>query len=370
MKLTSLFALTLGLSLGSAIAEAESIYSGLYLAHGLCEENGVISGWHDAEKTREDDIDDLMCYAASASNLLAWWQNSSYSVASDAPTELNDIWSTFVNNNQIQNSGGTFQSAVNWWVSGVYSPSVYNDADGAWDLASESDPVWARHHLKYSAFVTEDGQAPAYPMTLPNYQKDGAAFGGYYYDQYGLTKQDLTDFLPTIWSYFAAETSDAPDTETDGTIALSEFESKPSICGVDFVETLESSAISLAIFSDEGNLGHAITLWGVEYDENGNLTTLWLTDSDDYINQIFSAAVTLDEDANKIYIGELVGEGEDAYYFSEAYDYYKNVYIGEIYALNTEDALKWQLVPEPTTVTLSLLALCGIAARRRRGSIC
>ena len=366
MKLTSLLALPLGLSLGSAIAEAESIYSGLYLAHGLCEENGVISGWHDAEKTREDDIDDLMCYAASASNLLAWWQNSSYSVASEAPTELNDIWSTFVNNNQIQNSGGTFQNAVNWWVSGVYSPSVYNDADGAWDLASESDPVWARHHLKYSAFVTEDGQAPAYPMTLPNYQKDGAAFGGYYYDQYGLTKQDLTDFLPTIWSYFASETSDAPDTETDGTIALSEFESKPSICGVDFVETLESSAISLAIFSDEGNLGHAITLWGVEYDENGNLTTLWLTDSDDYINQIFSATVTLDEDANKIYIGELVGEGEDAYYFSEAYDYYKNVYIGEIYALNTEDALKWQLVPEPTTVTLSLLALCGIAARRRR----
>ena len=51
MKLTSLFALTLGFSLGSAIAEEESTYSGLYLAYGLCEENGVISGWYDAEKT-------------------------------------------------------------------------------------------------------------------------------------------------------------------------------------------------------------------------------------------------------------------------------------------------------------------------------
>ena len=35
------------------------------------------------------------------------------------------------------------------------------------------------------------------------------------------------------------------------------------------------------------------------------------------------------------------------------------------FALN-QQAIKAALVPEPTTATLSLLALCGLAARRRR----
>ena len=132
------------------------------------------------------------------------------------------------------------------------------------------------------------------------------------------------------------------------------------------MKILEDSPIALGLSSDDGKLAHSITLWGVEFDNNGNLTTLWLTDSDDYFNQIFSVSATLDEKANKIYLGELEGEGEDAYYFTDAYEDYKDVYIGRIYALDTESALKWQLVPEPTTATLSLLALAALAARRRR----
>ena len=208
-------------------------------------------------------------------------------------------------------------------------------------------------------------------MTLPNYKKDGADFGGYYYDQYGLTKENLTDFLCEVWYYVAPATPDAPDAEANVSITLAPLASEEvlgtaSICDVDFVDLFEYSVISLGISSEEGNLGHAITLWGVEYDADGNLTTLWLTDSDDYTNQIFSVAATLDADANKIYFGELVGEGEDAYYFSEAYEDYKDIYISEIYALDTEEASNWQLVPEPTTATLSLLALAALASRRRR----
>ena len=358
MKLTSFFVLSLGLSFGSAFAEEsdESTYTGRYLACGLSEENGVITGWYDAEKTKEADIDDPMCYAASAANLLAWWYDSGKAVASDAPTELNDIWSTFKSNNQ-QDEGGTAFCAINWWLSGVYAPCSQQD-DMTWVIAPENDPLWERSYLNPIDFDAPTG----IPVTLPNYQKDGADFSGYYYDQYGLTKEDVSTFLFEAWSYSDPTTPD----ETDGTITPGEIEGPPSICEVDFVEILEDSAISLGIFSDEGNLGHAITLWGVEYDEDGNLTTLWLTDSDDYINQLFSAAVTLDEEANKIYFGELVGEGEDAYYYFDEYENYKNIYIGEILALNTEEALKWQLVPEPTTATLSLLALVSLAARRRR----
>ena len=126
MKLSHLLALSLGLALSSAFAGEceEATYTGLYLAPGLTysktQEGEVqISGWYDAEKTREKDIDDMLCYAASASNLLAWWQNSSYAVASEAPTELEDIWGAYKENNLAADQGGFTLGALNWWLSGV-----------------------------------------------------------------------------------------------------------------------------------------------------------------------------------------------------------------------------------------------------------
>ena len=112
MKLSSLLGLTLGVSLGFAVAEEERPYTGLYLASGLTEENGVISGWYDAEKTREEDVDDPMCYAASAANILAWWQNGTNAAPGGTPTELNDIWSTFKNNNQYMIRAAPFISPL------------------------------------------------------------------------------------------------------------------------------------------------------------------------------------------------------------------------------------------------------------------
>ena len=105
-------------------------------------------------------------------------------------------------------------------------------------------------------------------------------------------------------------------------------------------------------------------MWGVKYDEDGNLTTLLLTDSDDKAHQIFSVDVTLNDKENKIYLGNLV----DGKYICDAYKGYENVYIGGVYAIDTSEAHAWQLVPEPTMATLSLLALAGLAARRRRQS--
>ena len=232
MKHTSLLALTLGLALGSAIAEAESIYSGRYLAHGLCEENGVISGWHDAEKTKENEADDNMCYAASAANLLAWWYNNSgKAVASDAPTELNAIWSTFVNNNQSFADGGIAHCAINWWISGVYAP-CYQQDDKSWGVVPESDPMWDRNYLTTRDFGDDVEDAEGIPVTLPNYKKDGADFGGYYYDQYGLTKENLTDFLCEVWYYVAPATPDAPDAEANVSITLAPLASE-EVLGTD-----------------------------------------------------------------------------------------------------------------------------------------
>lgn len=363
MKLGSILGLSLGLSLEFAFAEDEMMYNGLYLASGLSEENGVISGWYDAEKTKTKDADDSMCYAASAANILAWWQNGTNVAPGDTPTELNDIWSTFKNNNQLYDSGGTFHFAVNWWMSGVYIPTEYNEADKTWTLASENDPIWERYFLQHSDLDS----SPAIPMTLPNYKKDGADFRGYYYDQYGLTQQNLSDFIVSIWNYSPPSPPDTPGTDgavsdmSNNTITLDAINDPASIYNIDFAGVLESSAISLAILDDD-TLGHAITLWGVEYDEDGKLTTLWLTDSDDYIHQLFSVSVTLDDKANKIYLGNLV----DGKYICDAYKGYENIYIAGVYAIDTSEADEWQLVPEPSTASLSLLALAALAARRHR----
>ena len=222
-------------------------------------------------------------------------------------------------------------------------------------------------------------------MTLPNLKKGDADFRGYYYDQYGLSQEKLSDFLTLAWIYSGPITPDDPEeddatsgtnhhTMTLGDVEIAEDEGPESIYDIDFVTILESSAISLSIHSDdpvdaEGNrLAHSITLWGVEY-ENGVLSKLWLTDSDDYTEQLFSVSVTLDEKENKIYLGALITEKEaetetDSYYYIKEYG--KNVFIGVVYALDTSEVVNWQLVPEPATATLSLLALAALAARRRR----
>ena len=382
MKLTHLFTLSLGLSLGftsaSAAGNTTEKTNGTYWAKGLeatyTEENGwKVSGWYDAQKTeKKGDNDDNMCYAASAANLLAWWQNRGDAPASAAPRDLDTIWKTFVDNNQIKEEGGEALSVINWWMSGVYAPSA-KVSGSAWKWADERAPEWERYFSTYE----ECAQSPeVLPMTLPNYtKKDDQEFGGYYYDQYGLTQSDLSAFLQEVWSY-----QEPDDTETSGMFTVGdsagtdENEEIDSIAAVNFKEILKDSAISLGIISDEimpdvgsepeEGLAHAITLWGVEY-ENGKLTQLYLTDSDDYDNAeatLFTLPVELNEEDNKIYFGTYNKETKQ--YESDYYGI--NVYIGGIYALDTTVTENWQLVPEPTTATLSLLALAALAARRRR----
>ena len=118
MKLTNLFALSMGMTLGLATA-GETMS---YWAEGVSE----TGGWYDANKldNNDGDADDLMCYAASASNLIAWWQNgeAGSQLTSTAPTDLEEIWQTFVGANKLPDEGGEALAAINWWISGVYFP--------------------------------------------------------------------------------------------------------------------------------------------------------------------------------------------------------------------------------------------------------
>ena len=384
MERTGFLVLSLGLTLGLAFAESYPAYdevtgTGTVWAKGVgVNADGRVVGWYDANKNNiwdaPDEVDDSLCYAASASNLIAWWQDNHREVASEnAPNKLEDVWQTYVRNNQRPDSGGSMHAAINWWLSGVYSPL----SDDAKKWADKESAVWERFYATPDEMY-ESVEDEVLPMSLPNYkQKDEKSgeykeFGGYYYDQYGLTQQELADFLVREWERdIPAESGTTHSTLTLGEVNMDEDGDTESIYAIPFATILDESPVGLTIYSanpypDDENpapLAHAITLWGVEY-ENGELVRIWLTDSDDVVertdeNRLFSVSVIMDGDKNMIYLDDDPGDG--AIYCQE---YGHDVFIAEILSIKPSEAATWS-VPEPATATLSLLALAALAARRR-----
>lgn len=273
------------------------------------------SGWYDANKAKaRGDGDDLLCWAATATNMITWWQGR-YSLPEDIPNTQEAIWSTFkdsVNADQ----GGDMHAAIQWWVSGVYVP-----------LNAEER---RRSLFGVNTYSTLD------------------SFEGYYWGRYDVGLYDLDSFLEMgIRNDSMSNTSgieeDLLDVVSRG-------------CGV-----------GLTVTSDVIELGHAITLWGIEYDDvTREISKLWLTDSDDEqygLNEggLFSVDVTTD--GKKLYIQD-----------KGLYTADREVYVNGIMAINPNKSDTWGMpfammamaIPEPTTATLSLLALAGLAARRRR----
>ena len=130
MKLTRFLSLALGLTLGVAAAD-ETLYTGAFWTDGVSE----AGGWNDVNKSCVDDghIEANMCYAASAANIIAWWQDSQAGskLTSEAPKKLGDIWQTLIDANKHGEAGGEAISVFNWWVSGIYCPDSLTDA-AAW----------------------------------------------------------------------------------------------------------------------------------------------------------------------------------------------------------------------------------------------
>lgn len=208
----------------AAEVDAEGVYTGSVWTTGVTKSGG----WYDVDKSATDKRDDNMCYAAAAANLVAWWQNGDYGreLTSSGPTDIDNIWSTYLNNSRYPTSGGAPLAAVNWWISGIYVPT--ND--------EESERSIFNQQLPESTQIT----------LIP--------FSGFYYDRYALNKDSLNAFLSFETNYSASYFGDL----------LS-----------------EGAGISLLLKSDQGGLQHAITLWGVDYAADGNLSKLWITDSDD-----------------------------------------------------------------------------------------
>lgn len=125
---------------------------------------------------------------------------------------------------------------------------------------------------------------------------------------------------------------------------LNDTENKRVGIGLEVGETLDS-------------FEHGITLWGAEFDASQNIIALWLTDSDDKKDGLFK--VGAEEKDGRLYLSD---------YFSSAR------YVSGVTVLDAMATDEWRMqpiyltpsIPEPATVTLSLLALSVMASRRRR----
>lgn len=311
----------------SSLVQAEST---IVWANGVSAEGG----WYDVNKQNPDahDGDDNMCYAASAANLIAWWQDSLTSVPIGTPTNADDIWAKYKAASQSDGEkGGDAGWSVIWWISGVYTPTTREEANR-----------WVDSNITLSL------------------SSELKAFDGYYYDSCSLTSNEVANFGG---AYVENNTWITSYTLSGDSISGGLFENKT------FGDVLSAGyGVSLGLKQDnKDSYGHAITLWGAEYNSEGALTKLWLTDSDDQqygMNKdgLFAADVEIEN--GKIYISTQKEQWQEGntIYSGTWYEKEERTYIGSVHLLNPAAFS----VPEPATATLSLLALAGLVARRRR----
>lgn len=253
-------------------------------------------GWYDYHKTGSNDgimADTAMCWAASSSNIISWWQNLNPSPLTSTVPQNEEIFDTF--RGIYTNGGGKASYAYEWWV------------NGNWDAPEGSG--WA-----------------SIDKGMP--------------DKY--IEQANGGFLSAVY-----DTGAYP-------ITIATSSNNPYSYSESVVNAL-SNGYALTLSVENSGVAHAYTLWGAEYEITTNgyeLTAVWLTNSDDINNepQLFC------KDVICTYSEKNGGTG------SVAFDENMGATFAEVSGLRTAP----RSVPEPASAALSLLALAGLACRRRR----
>lgn len=222
------------------------------------------STWYDADKTLAYDDDDYMCWAAAASNILAWggWGASEFNNEDKIFKNFQDHWT---------NQGSLMDVAWRWWLNGEYPPGYPYGDD------------WSR--------VDVPGGGNYWP---------GYNFSDYYYESW-----ETANTMSKIDEYLHA-----------------------------------GYGVTLAIYTALN--GHALTVWGYEYSDSGDYQGIYVTDSDDYVNQLVYCSVSWD--SNKKW---WTLEGK-----------YSGWHIGGVEALAP--------TPEPVSSVLFLIGTAVLAVRSYR----
>lgn len=296
-------------------------------------------GWYDVNKTfTSADDDSLMCWAASASNVLAWWQDNNpqyVALSPDAPKSADAIWQSF--KDAFANGGGIPAYGMLWYLQGDYNAKMF-----------------------------------------PAFDEGGEALGGYF-----------AEAITRIYDDYPIELI------LDG---MEKYNSATYVSRYIKAALQLGYAVSLGIYGD--NMAHAVTLWGIDFNEETQMVEhMFLTDSDDarYFDEqqaagavgqaepaegqeggynrlasLFTAScralpvefeVYIDDTRTTTEFRELEQLGLSFTQPGGKVWYDNTVYIGNVSLIRTTTAVR---VPEPATATLSLPVLAALLLRRRR----
>ena len=207
------------------------------------------AGWYDANKIFPQDSQ--LCWAASDSNVIAWYLDYMKHIGMDVTlydTALNDVFNHFRDN----------------WKREGY------------------DPLMGLSWYFTSKFPMGD-----YPQNLINQ-------GGYLRDVRGNTPEGWFNLYPGNGKFVFGNYADKFPFVQD--IAGHYYENDPLYTHESFsshiIEQLHYGAVVLSIAKENsGGASHAITLWGVDIDEKGLVTNMYVTDSDDSVTAMVEIPV-------------------------------------------------------------------------------
>lgn len=301
-------------------------------------------GWYDSNKKSKwnwkarptgyyypdvwpDDVS--MCWAHAATNVLQWWQDGQASayVHPAAPNGASDTANPFY----AAIPGTLGQQLVNDPLY-VQQLAIFKDIAKNW--GNTAGTVKQAYNWYFNG-----GHVEAFGGTLNN------ANSGGYYSTLGLVMNPdgVTSSLFTSYTFNDNFTRDVIiDTLTE-------------YIDNDYGTTLRVIGAASA---------HAITMWG--YEMSNDEFFVYLTDSDDYQHALIKQKVIFADD-NYAYLTAC--DGDAAVYTDEwttsvngVQQTFQGIRLSEVQAFMGPSLN----VPEPTTATLSLLALAALAARRRR----
>ena len=196
-------------------------------------------GWYDVNKTRSGgniDIDKNLCFAATASNMLHWWLDQNSENVDNYIAKNGDIIRANRRLSELKNS---FESQEESKIFELYKVLYgYNERGFYTDLLMDLFINGYRPRLSGATNIENDNLIP-----------DNN--GGFFYDVFKGEK--LTD-------------------RTDGGDYEYLSEKLKEVLGDGGLVGLSHKALSR---------NHIVTLWGAEYDLNGNLKAVYVSDSDD-----------------------------------------------------------------------------------------